>query len=91
MAKDIQIKYINESQQWEELFPITKTRLVKNDAGETINILLNNKYNKNETYSSVEIDSKVTTLNDKIDTVSGFDIPVSATEPTDSNLWFEVK
>ena len=91
MAKDIQIKYINENQQWEELFPITKTRLVTNEAGESINQLLTNKCNKNETYSSVEIDSKVTTLNKKIDAVSSFDIPVSATEPTDSKLWFEVK
>ena len=47
MAKDIQIKYINDQQEWEELYPVTKTRIVEDESGQKLDTLLNNKANKN--------------------------------------------
>ena len=90
MAKDILIKYINDLQEWEELYPLTKTRNIKNTAGKSLDHLLSEKYNKNETYSSAELDGKLKSINDTIENLDSFNLPVSKEEPQDSSLWFEI-
>lgn len=88
MAKDIQIKYINDEQQWEELYPVTKTRLVTDESGQTINKILEKKQNKNESYTALEIDQKIEDISTNL---KEFDIPVSNVEPDDdSKFWFEI-
>jgi len=90
MAKDIVIRHLNELDEWEELFPQTKTTLVQNDAGESVQTLLGAKANSNEVYTSVEIDSMLGDIETQLDDVDHFDIPVSTTEPTkDTKFWFE--
>lgn len=90
MGKDIQIKYFNEGSEWEELFPISKTTLVKDHTGKNVDELLNLKPNKTEIYTSLEIDTKLTNINDQIDSIKDFDIPVQSTEPSEGKLWFDV-
>lgn len=91
MAKDIQIKYINDVSEWEELYPVTKTRLVEDGSGQKLDTVLESKPNKNEIYTSVEIDNKLSENNDEIKKFfEGFDIPVQEEEPTDGNFWFEI-
>lgn len=83
MAKDIQIKYINEEQVWEELYPSTKARIVTTESGQSLEGVLLTKSNKSETYTKEEVDDLVGSLNE-------FDIPVQSIEPEDSKIWFEV-
>lgn len=90
MAKDIQIKYINDLEEWEELYPVTKTRLIKDDSGQDLPSLLNNKVNKNEVYTSLEIDNKLSVIENDIENIQHFDIPVQSEQPTDNNIWFEI-
>lgn len=90
MAKDIQIKYINDQNEWEELYPATKTRIISDDSGQTLNTILGQKMGKNETYTSVEIDGLLTSIQTSIDGIEPYHLPVSATEPNDSDLWFEI-
>ena len=92
MAKDIQIKYINENKEWEELYPATKQRLVTNDSGQTLNQVLSLKADKNQTYTKTETDSLINDLNDTIGNIETFDIPVQETEPEneDTKFWFEI-
>lgn len=90
MAKDIQIKYINDQQEWEELFPVTKTRLVTNNSGQTVEQILTNKPNKNEVYTTIEIDNKLSDLEESLENMKNFDIPVSEVQPEDSKFWFEI-
>lgn len=33
MPKDIQIRHLDENNEWESLYPLTKTRIVEDDAG----------------------------------------------------------
>lgn len=90
MAKDILMKYLNEQDEWEELFPQTKTTLVENEAGETIQTLLGAKANANEVYTSVEIDNMIGDIETELGDIDHFDIPVSTSEPTtDVKFWFE--
>jgi len=96
MAKDIQIKYINDIGEWEDLNPATKTRLITDNDNNTIESLLSQKantdnvynrdevYNKEETYTQTETDTLLNDLEQNVD------IPVTETEPTDSDIWFEV-
>lgn len=51
MAKDIQIKYINEQSEWEELYPATKATIVSTDSGQSVENVLTSKSNKAETYT----------------------------------------
>ena len=90
MAKDIQIKYINDQQEWEELYPATKTRIISDDSGQSLNTILGQKMAKNESYTSLQIDGLLTNLQDSIDGIETYHLPVSATEPDDSELWFEI-
>lgn len=90
MAKDIQIKYINDQQEWEELYPVTKTRIVEDESGQKLDMLLQNKVNKNEVYTSLEIDTKLSDIDDVIGNLKQFNIPVQAEEPTDEKFWFEI-
>lgn len=83
MAKDIQIKYMNELQEWEELYPSTKARIVSTESGQSVENVLTSKSNKAETYTKTEVDGLLSSLNE-------FDIPVQETEPTDHKIWFEV-
>ena len=83
MAKDIQIKYLNEQQEWEELYPSTKARIVTTESGQTIEAVLTTKSNKSETYTKTEVDGIIGSLNE-------FDIPVQTVEPEDSKILFEV-
>lgn len=83
MAKDIQIKYINEQQEWEELYPSTKARIVTTESGQSIENVLQTKSNKSDTYTKTEVDDIIGSLNE-------FDIPVQSIEPEDSKIWFEV-
>ena len=92
MAKDIQIKYINENKEWEELYPATKQRLVTNDSGQTLDQVLTLKADKNQTYTKTETDSLINDLNDTIGNIETFDIPVQEKEPVneDTKFWFEI-
>lgn len=83
MAKDIQIKYINEQQEWEELYPTTKATIVSTESGQSVENVLTSKSNKAETYTKTEVDGLIGSLNE-------FDIPVQTEEPTDHKIWFEV-
>jgi len=92
MAKDIQIKYINDQKEWEELYPATKQRLVTNESGQTLDQVLTLKADKNQTYSKTETDSLINDLNESIGNIESFDIPVQETEPEneDTKFWFEI-
>lgn len=83
MAKDIQIKYKNEQDTWEELYPATKARIVNTESGQSIEAVLTTKSNKTDTYTKTEVDGIIGSLEQ-------FDIPVSEIEPTDADIWFEV-
>jgi len=90
MAKDIIIKHLNDNDEWEELFPQTKTTLVENEAGESVQTLLGAKANSNEVYTSVEIDSMIGDIENELGDIDHFDIPVSTSEPTkDTKFWFK--
>lgn len=90
MAKDIQIKYINDQNEWEELYPATKTRIISDDSGQSLNTILGLKMGKNESYTSLEIDNLLSNIQTSIDGIETYHLPVSATEPDDSDLWFEI-
>lgn len=90
MAKDIQMKFKNESGTWEELNPKTNASLIKTLSGKSVETELSEKalnndvYEKNELYTKDEVDTKVSNI-------EHFDIPVSAEEPTENNqFWFEI-
>lgn len=92
MGKDIQIKYINENQEWEELYPSTKQHLITNDSGQTLNQVLALKADKNQTYSKTETDNLINDVNETIGDIETFDIPVQETPPENdqTKFWFEI-
>jgi len=92
MAKDIQIKYINENQEWEELYPTTKQHLITNDSGQTLNKVITLKADKNQTYTKTETDNLINDVNETIGNIETFDITVHETEPIneDTKFWFEI-
>ena len=90
MAKNIQIKYINDTGEWETLDPKTNATIVQTVAGNSVEVALSEKalddavYKKTETYTQAE-------TNSRISAVEEFNIGVSATEPSlGEQFWFEI-
>lgn len=58
MTKDIQIKYIDETDTWVDLYPKTKTHIVENESGQTVEQLLNDKADQSTVYTKSEVYTK---------------------------------
>jgi len=89
MPKDIQIRHLDDNNEWESLYPLTKTRIVEDDAGVALPTLLGGKINRNEVYTSVEIDNKLSAIQEDINAFEPFKLPVTNEEPEDGTVWFE--
>lgn len=57
--------------------------------GVALPTLLGEKINRNEVYTSVEIDNKLSAIQEDINAFEPFKLPVSNEEPEDGTVWFE--